>query len=172
MDATLEEFVTECHRLLKSDPGPKGRERVVGLLQDLLHDSDFIAKHLGPNAGTRDLLYEDRELGFCVFAHAYEGAAESRPHDHGPSWAIYGQASGESEMTDWELVEPASEEKAGKVRPLRSYPLKPGTAHLYNEGDLHSPKREGAIKLIRIEGRNMDNVKRFRFEAVEQPAAR
>ena len=37
---------------------------------------------------------------------------------------------------------PATADKPGKVRHVRSYPLKPGMAYLYNEGDLHSPKRE------------------------------
>jgi hypothetical protein len=39
-------------------------------------------------------------------------------------------------------------------------------AYLYNEGDLHSPSRAGSTRLIRIEGRNMEKVKRFKYEAV------
>ncbi len=39
-------------------------------------------------------------------------------------------------------------------------------AQLYNEGTLHSPKREGPTQLIRIEGQNMDGVKRLRYEAI------
>ena len=67
---------------------------------------------------------------------------------------------------DWALVEPASETKPGKVRHVRSYPLKPGMAHVYNEGDLHSPRREGPTRLIRIEGKNMDRVKRLAYDKV------
>ena len=37
-------------------------------------------------------------------------------------------------------------------------------AHVYNEGDLHSPKRSGPTGLIRIEGTNMDKVKRLKYE--------
>jgi hypothetical protein len=69
-------------------------------------------------------------------------------------------------MTEWEIVEPASEDRAGKVRRVKTYTLEPGMACLYNEGQLHSPRREGATRLIRIEGRNMDTVKRLRYEAV------
>ena len=54
----------------------------------------------------------------------------------------------------------------GKVRHVRSYPLAPGMAHVYNEGDLHSPKREGPTKLIRIEGTNVEKVRRLAFERV------
>ena len=91
---------------------------------------------------------------------------ESQPHDHGKYWAIYGQAEGETIMSDWELVEPARESKPGKVRHVRAYPLRPGMAKLYNEGDIHSPRRDGPTRLIRIEGRNMEGQPRGTFEQV------
>jgi hypothetical protein len=69
-------------------------------------------------------------------------------------------------MTDYELVEPASKEKPGKARALRTYNLKPGMAYLYNEGDLHSPRRRGPTQLIRIEGMNMDRIKRLKYQPV------
>ena len=118
------------------------------------------------------MLYEDPELGFTILAHAYEGAKNSKPHDHGPSWAIYGQASGETIMTDWECLSRPTETQAGKARRIRDYAMKPGDAHLYDPGVLHSPRRDGATRLLRIEGQNMDRVKRLPYEAVElSPAA-
>ena len=69
-------------------------------------------------------------------------------------------------MSDWSMVEPASEHKLGKVRLARQYSLSPGMAHVYNEGDLHSPSRSGSTRLIRIEGKNLDNVRRLAYEAV------
>jgi len=166
MDEMLEQFAAECHRILKADGGPAGRQRVAGLLQDALTDAGFVAANLGDGTPERKVLYEDKELGFCILAHRYEGARESAPHDHGPSWAIYGQASGETEMTEWEVVEPATAEKPGKVRQVKSYALKPGMSQLYNEGQLHSPRRAGPTRLIRIEGVNMDGVSRLAYEPV------
>jgi hypothetical protein len=160
------EFGAACQKALKARPGPAGREEVCRLLEGLLTDREFIESHVGAGVGTRHVLYQDPELGFCVLAHAYEGASESQPHDHGPSWAIYGQASGETEMTEWEKVEAASGDQPGKVRRAKSYVLKPGMVCLYNEGQLHSPKREDSTRLIRIEGQNMDGVKRDRYEAM------
>jgi hypothetical protein len=52
------------------------------------------------------------------------------------------------------------------VRLVKEYALAPGDAHLYNEGDLHSPRRESATRLIRIEGRNVEKIRRFPYEAV------
>jgi hypothetical protein len=69
-------------------------------------------------------------------------------------------------MSDWQLVEPAGNGTQGKVRHLHAYPLKPGMAKLYNEGDIHSPRRDGPTRLIRIEGRNMEGQPRGTFERV------
>ena len=166
MAHTLEQFAADCHRILKAEPGPEGRQKVCTLLQDALQDEEFVATNLGDDVPQRKILYEDQELGFCILAHVNTGAKESPPHDHGPAWAIYGQARGETEMSDWELVEPASEDKPGKVRRARTYTLTPGMAYVYNEGDLHSPRRTAATRLIRLEGMNMDKVHRLSYEAV------
>jgi predicted metal-dependent enzyme (double-stranded beta helix superfamily) len=166
MAHTLEQFAATCHRILKADPGPTGRQQVCTLLREVLQDKDFIATHLGDDVPERQILYEDAELGFCILAHVHHDAKTSPPHDHGPSWAIYGQAYGETEMTNWELVEPASADKPGKVRKVKSYTLTPGMAYVYNEGDLHAPRRTAPTRLIRLEGINMDKVHRLRYEPV------
>lgn len=166
MARTLEQFATQCHEILKADPGPAGRNKVCALLQETLRDETFVVTNLGDEVSERKILYEDPELKFCILAHHYQGAKESPPHDHGPSWAIYGQARGETQMSDYELLEPATADKPGKVRKLRTYKLTPGVAHVYNEGDLHSPKRDGPTRLIRIEGVNMEKVKRLKYVAV------
>ena len=171
MPHTLEKFAADCHRILKAEPGPAGRQKICALLQEVLKDKAFVAKYVGEGTPERKVIYEDPELGFCILAHSYTGAKSSSPHDHGPSWAIYGQASGETLMTDWALVEPASESKPGKVRHVRDYSLKPGMARVYNEGDLHSPRREGPTRLIRFEGMNMDRVKRLKYERVDAVTA-
>jgi len=163
---TLEQFAAECHTILKSEPGPSGRRKICMRLETLLKDPKFAAAIVSDSTPERQVVYEDGELGFCVLAHNYKSAKDSSPHDHGPSWAIYGQARGETEMTDYELVAPASAERAGKARALRTYKLTPGQAYLYNEGDLHSPRRRGPTQLIRIEGVNMDRIKRLKFEAI------
>jgi len=166
MTITLEQFAAECHTILQSEPGPSGRRKICMRLEQLLRDERFVSSVLNESTPERQVHYEDPELGFCVLAHSYQGPKNSPPHDHGPSWAIYGQAKGETEMTDYALAEAPAEGKPGKARPVRTYKLTPGTAYLYNEGDLHSPLRRGPTQLIRIEGMNMDRVKRAKFEAV------
>jgi len=43
--------------------------------------------------------------------------------------------------------------------------MKPGDAHLYDVGVVHSPKRDGLTKLVRIEGANLDRIKRSNIKA-------
>ena len=166
MGHTLDAFAAACHQALSLDSGPEGRQNVCALLRDVLQDGAFVAQHLGDDVPERKILYEDPELGFCILAHVYHGAKESQPHDHGPTWAIYGQARGETVMSDWTLVERATDTVPGTVRHARSYSLTPGMAHVYHESDLHSPRRDGPTRLIRIEGTNMDKVRRLAYRKV------
>lgn len=165
MAYTIEQFAADCRAALLKDPGPAGRERVRQFTERACSDANFVTRHLGPDAqDERKILYEDPDLHFCILAHVYKGAKTSSPHDHGPSWAIYGQAGGVTEMTDWRLLEKPADGKPGKVAKARSYTLTPGVAHLYNEGVLHSPRRDGDTRLIRIEGIDLTRVKRDKFE--------
>lgn len=167
MTRTLEQFASACSAVLRADAGPAGRRQVCALLEDALKDEGFIAATITEATPERKVVYEDPQLGFCILAHRYEGEKKNvPPHDHGPSWAIYGQARGETMMTDFELIEAASESVPGKAKPVRNYSIKPGMAHLYNEGELHAPMRLGATRLIRIEGVNMDSIKRLKYQAV------
>lgn len=171
MAITLDGFAAECRRLLKAEPGPEGRKKVCALVQEALKDRDFVETHILADGPERQVLYEDPELGFTILAHSYHGAKNSKPHDHGPSWAIYGQASGETVMTDWECLARPTETTPGKARYIRDYTLRPGMAYLYDPGVLHSPRREGSTRLLRIEGVNMDRVRRLPYEAVAPAAA-
>jgi hypothetical protein len=166
MPTTIESLAAECRRILSADSGPAGRRQVSAAIEAALKDHDFVLRTLTDDLPERKVLYEDPDLGFCILGHNYKGAKASHPHDHGPSWAIYGQAAGETLMDDFALVEPAAPDRAGKVRHTRRYKLTPGMAYVYDEGDLHAPTREGPTKLLRIEGMNMDGVKRLAYEAV------
>jgi hypothetical protein len=166
MGFTLDQFAAECRRILTADPGPAGRAKIRELVQEVLKDEPFLRNYLNENTPDRQVIYEDPELGFCICAHMNRDAKEANPHDHGSSWAIYGQAIGETEMSDWEVIEAAGDGKPGKVRRARVYTLKPGMAHLYNEGDVHSPKRLATTGLIRIEGKNTQKMKRLSYQAV------
>ena len=171
MSTTLEQFAAQCKDALKSQPGTAGRQAVCGLVKGVLKEPEFVAKYIPEGTPERQVLYEDADLGFTILAHGYVGAKNSKPHDHGPSWAIYGQAGGETIMTDWECLSRPTETVPGKAKHIRDYTMKPGDAYLYDIGVLHSPRRENSTRLLRIEGVNMDRVKRFPYEAVDSVGA-
>lgn len=168
MTETLDQLARDIRETLTSEPGPAGKQKICQRLSKALLDEEFIADQLPPRASganPREVLYEDPDLGFCICGHVYDGAAKGSPHDHGSSWAIYGQAVGETEMTEWTIVEKGDDEKPSLVVPERKYTMAPGDAQFYDVGVVHSPMRDKPVKLIRVEGANLDHVKRSNIKA-------
>jgi hypothetical protein len=166
MTYTLEELSADIRKALKGNPGLAGKETVCKLVSRVLLDKEFIATHLtAEQCRPRKVLYEDPDLGFCICGHVYETASPGAPHDHGSSWAIYGLAVGDTEMTDWRIVKQGQGDVPTLVEPGKVYVLKPGDCHFYDVGAVHSPRRTGLTKLVRIEGRNLDHVKRSNIKA-------
>ena len=167
MGYTIEQMSQDMHNVIAANPGPAGRDKVCELVRKACADGEFVAKHLPDDGPERKILYEDPEFKFCILAHVHHGAKESPPHDHGPTWAIYGQAAGETVMSDWDKVQAATENEPGLVKLRREYTLSPGMAYVYNEGDLHSPRRAGSTRLIRIEGQDVSKLRRHAYERVK-----
>jgi hypothetical protein len=168
MAYTLAQLAADIRAVLENDAGAAGKKTVCEHVSRALADAAFIATHLkdrAPGAPPREILYEDPDLGFCICSHVYDGPAHGAPHDHGPSWAVYGQAAGTTEMTDWRIVRRGGAGEPTLVEPTNTYVMKPGDAHLYDVGAIHSPKREAPVKLIRIEGQNLDRIERSNIEA-------
>ncbi|WP_422000197.1 hypothetical protein [Reyranella sp.] len=166
MGYTLESLGAEIRAALKADSGTGGKDAVCGIVTKVLLDKDFVAKHLtSDQCKPRKVLYEDPELGFCICGHVYEKPAHGEPHDHGSSWAIYGLAEGDTEMTDWRIVKKGEGGAPSLVEPEKRYVMKPGDAHFYDVGVVHSPKRDGLTRLVRIEGANLDRIKRSNIKA-------
>ena len=124
----LDQFIADCRNSLKRDPGPGGREQVRANLEQLLHNKDFVEKYCGDDVerGLK-VLYEDPELKFQVLAHINDKARVSPPHDHGESWAIYGQAKLWTDMIEWKREDDGKDPKhakldAGEEVPARTRP--------------------------------------------------
>lgn len=166
MSMTLEDLAAACRSALSAGDGPEALEAVCGAVRQALADPGFVARELQSRQAPpeRTILYQDPDQGFCICAHVYPGAKMGAPHDHGPTWAIYGQAEGETAMTDWEITRPATPDQPAGVTETRRYVLKPGDAHVYPTGAIHAPLRDGPTRLLRIEGRDTDHVARTPLE--------
>ena len=106
MAYTLDVFIKDAKSVLKDHEGPAGREKVRVLLEKLLANEAFVDEAVGPDAplGTRKL-YEDKDLGFVVLAHVNAKGHKSPPHDHGSSWAVYGQAIKYTDMSVYKRLD-------------------------------------------------------------------
>lgn len=166
MAYTLEQLSQDIRKSLTEDPTIAGKQKACQFLSKALVDKEFIAKHVSAEAcKPRKVLYEDPELGFCICGHVYADARTGGPHDHGPTWAIYGVAEGTTEMTEWKIVKKGTGEAPTLVEPVRSYEMRPGDCQVYDTGDVHSPKMSPSTKLVRIEGGNLDHIQRSNIKA-------
>jgi predicted metal-dependent enzyme (double-stranded beta helix superfamily) len=164
MADTFEAFCTACREAVQTEPLPAALETVRRGLEGLLHDAAFVARHCGPDAEPGiHRLYQDPETGMNVLLHVYAEGKESPPHDHGASWAVYGQVVGRTEMTVWRRTDEGSAPGKASVEPVESYTLGPGMAGFFPPGAIHSIKFEGAARVVRVTGTDLSAIPTRRF---------
>jgi predicted metal-dependent enzyme (double-stranded beta helix superfamily) len=163
MPYDLDQFIADCRETLSRDPGPAGREQVRAKLERLLANQDFIKATVGEDVplGLK-VLYEDKDTGFQILAHVNDKARKSPPHDHGESWAIYGQATGHTDMIEWERIDSGGER--AELKEITRYRLTPGHAGIYENGAIHSIDYPDRARFIRVTGTNLDKINRVRFD--------
>ncbi|MFL6823446.1 MAG: hypothetical protein ACJ8FA_12835 [Xanthobacteraceae bacterium] len=161
----LDQFVEDCRATLRRDGGPKGREEVRLKLEQLLSNRDFVETYCGDHVprGLK-VLYDDTDLGFQILAHINDKARVSPPHDHGASWAIYGQATHYTDMIEWEREDGGSDPHKAKLKPVKKYRLLPGHAGIYQDGTIHTIDYPDNARFVRVTGTNLDKIKRVRFD--------
>ena len=165
MTYELNQFISDCRTILTRDPGPKGREEVRVLLEKLLSNPDFVHAHCGDDVpqGLK-VLYEDPKLGFQILAHINNKARAGEPHDHGASWAIYGQATHYTDMVEWKREDDGCNPGEAKLKPVKKYRLLPGHAGIYQDGTIHSIDYPDYARFVRVTGTNLDKIERVRFD--------
>jgi hypothetical protein len=159
----LDQFIDDCRATLQRDSGPQGREDVRQRLERLLTNQEFVAQTCGDDVPTGlKVLYEDKDLGFQVLAHVNDKARKSPPHDHGASWAIYGQATKHTDMIEWERT--GGDDKHAELKEVKRYRLNPGQAGIYQDGAIHSIDYPDHARFIRVTGTNLDKIHRVAFD--------
>src|SRR6266446_8356784 len=164
MSYTLDGFCRDCRAALKADPGPGGRQSVRGLLERLLADRDFLSQHVLSAPPGRHTLYEDPELGFVVLAHVNPKGHKSPPHDHGASWAVYGQATQYTEMTEWRRTDRTSDPGPARIEVVRQYRLEPGHAGTYDIRAIHNIEFPDGARFVRVTGNELERIPRLKFD--------
>lgn len=165
MTYTLDLFIKDAQAALHRTSGPAGRETVRVLLEKLLANPAFVDAAVGPAAptGTRKL-YEDKELGFVVLAHCNPKPHKSPPHDHGSSWAVYGQAVKHTDMSEYRRVDGGAGAGDARLEQIKTYRLEPGRAGVYDVGAIHAIDYPEGSRFVRVTGRDLDYVQRLKFD--------
>ena len=160
MGYSLVEFCHDVRAILRESDDRDGRERVRQKLEALLGDRDFCAKYVGPgNDAGMEQIHEDPELHFCVLAYNMTEPRTSPPHDHGASWAVYGQAGGHTDMTVW-----SAPDDGGRLEPVRTFRLAAGQAGLFDVREIHSIDYTAGAKFVRVTGVDMTDQERRVFD--------
>jgi hypothetical protein len=125
-------------------------------LGKLLSNPAFVAQTFSEATPPgRRVLYHDPETDFYVLAHVQEGRKTGKPHSHGASWAIYGNAREHTDMTEWRCVNPESEDHA-VLEPVSGYRLGPGRTKAYGPGVIHSTAHPEKAWVIRVTGTDLE----------------
>src|SRR6266849_3622853 len=163
MACTLSQFCSEIRMRLKSEPLPSALEKIAERLGDLLSNPTFVAETFNDDMppGRREL-HHDPETDVYVLAHVQEGQKVGKPHSHGASWAIYGNARAYTEMTEWRRTNPEGEEHV-VLEAASKYRLDPGETRAYGPGIIHSTAHPEKAWVIRITGTDLDRLPRYRF---------
>jgi hypothetical protein len=163
-------FCSDCRAALIADDGPLGREAVRRNLERLLADDAFVADRVLPLPPGHHTLYEDADLGFVVLAHVLDEALVWPPHDHGASWAVYGQVTRYTDMSEWSRVDGGSGPGSADLVPTRRYRLEPGQTGLYEPGAIHSIELPADTRYMRVTGTDLDRIPTLMFDTVRHLA--
>ena len=164
MAYSLDNFCHDTRTILAQGDDSGAREKIRQKLELLLIDEAFCDAYLGPDNGADNSgvshIFEDPDLHFCVLTYNMATPRTSPPHDHGTSWAVYGQVAGHTDMTLWQ----AAGGGTGKIEPVRSFRLQPGQAGLFDKGEIHSITYPAGSKFVRITGAEMSQETRRVFD--------
>ena len=163
MAYTLDDFVADSRASLKAEPLQQALPLIADRLAWLLANPAFVAATFSDDMPPgRRVLHHDSETDFYVLAHVQEGNKVGKPHSHGASWAVYGNARAVTEMTEWRRNNPDSESHAELVA-IRKYPLGPGQTKAYGPGVIHSTAHPQKAWVIRVTGTDLDELPRYHF---------
>jgi hypothetical protein len=163
MSYTLDNFCTDTRIMLKARPLTDALPQIADRLSRLLADPTFVAQTFTDAMPPgRTALHHDPELDFYVLAHVQEGGKTGKPHSHGTSWAVYGNAKNVTEMTEWRRINPETADHAELVAASK-YNLRPWETRAYGPGVIHSTAHPEKAWVIRVTGTDLDNLPRYRF---------
>ena len=165
MSYEFENFIEEVRATLRRGHGSTEIEAVRGHLARLLANAAFVERTCGAGAKAGlHRIHVDAELGFEVLSYVNEKARKSPPHDHGASWAVYGQAVSHTDMTEYRRVDDGSVPGKAKLEQTRRYRLHPGEVGIFLGREIHDIDYPAESRFIRVTGTNLDRIERSAYD--------
>ena len=103
-----------------------------------------------------------------MLAHCFAKGSKSPPHDHGNSWAVYGQARHHTDMTVWGRTDDGSRKGHAALEVKCAYRLNPGDAGVFHPGDIHSIDFPEGARFIRVTGTDLNRVDQAVYNLKDQ----
>lgn len=150
-------FCEDCRSAYDQNTGEADLEVIRQNLEKLIKENpDFIEKNCGATAeyGVNEL-YTDAQNGFIVYAHNIKTGRTSPPHDHGASWAVYGQAKKYTDMTEYRRLDDKSKPGHAEIEETKKYRLNFGMAGKFGPHAIHQIHFEDEARFIRVTGADL-----------------
>ena len=164
MTYRLADFCADLTTIIKAQ-GVDGLPTLVEKLRDLLGNPDFVAETFTEDTPAgKQVLFHDLETDVYVQAHVQSAGKRSKPHSHGASWAIYGNARGYTLMNEWARRNSEGEDHA-VLESHAQYSLGPGQARAYGPNVIHSTEHPEKAWVIRVLGTDLSTIPRYRFNS-------
>ena len=165
MADVLEQFIQDCRDAIRLHEGHEARAIIKEKLGVLTANDSFVQQYCGPEAKVGDhILHKDPELGFMVLNHVKDYERIQPPHDHGDSWAMYSQAVGGTEISEYQRLDDLSKPGYADVRKVRQFTLKRGMVSCYGPREIHSIHYLPGVRFIRIVGNDFTLVSQRVFD--------
>ena len=98
-----------------------------------------------------------------VLAHISDRGRKSPPHDHGESWAIYGQAVGHTVMSEYERLDDGKITGKAEIKQIKEYRLEPGCAGIFGPRQIHSISFSDGARFVRVTGKDLSKISTRKF---------
>ncbi len=165
MGYSLQDFCRDTTAILRTGSSRQHVDKVKAHMERLLVDPGFVKQYFNDEQPLGLKRIHVDPLGFEVMTDRYTEPRKSNPHDHGESWAIYGQVAEYTEMTEWDRLDDGSNPEIAKLKPNPSYRLTPGKAGVYFGRQLHSTQTPVGTRYLRVTGADLENIERLRIDA-------
>ncbi|MGH8620865.1 MAG: hypothetical protein ACRET3_01910, partial [Burkholderiales bacterium] len=131
MGYSLQDFARDTREILEAGSSRAQVEKVKTKMERLLVDPGFVKQYFGDDQPFGLERIHIDPTGFEVMTYRYQEPRKGQPHNHGNSWAIYGQVAEYTEMTLWERTDDGSDPDFAQLRAGTPYRLTPGRAGVY-----------------------------------------